>query len=588
MPSITTWTRLEPEIRPSDQGYDTAIRDRLLSVGAQARVHDPLWLLGRQWQLGEFQGEDAGSPIQAEIRIASSPLTAYSPVLPAAGSKSTGQSYRRDPVSNAPVVPLEALVEAERVRIDDDPSLRTSAEAGLRFVRLLVDGGLGRYRSAFLTAYPFPVVPEIELDPASAVLQRIVAGRAVDCVELRRQLRAVNPPASSGAFVLPSRPAVSVVDRLPMAAILKRWLDWYEAGLATEPAGPTAWVPERMEYRFAVAAPPLPGEQEAVLVAPSYGGDLDWHSFDRLAGSMGTSLGATGAAQSLPTTTVIPAAVRYPGMPSSRFWEFEDARVDLGAVEVQPGDLARLLLLEFSLVYGNDWFVVPVELVTGTLSRVAGLDVVDTFGQRRTIAAASEGDAGGRCRLFRLATPGSDTTSDALFLPPVLGPTLESNPVEQVRFARDETANLVWAIERSVESPTGRPIDLRREAPAPPSPVGADSEGLEYRLMSTLPRHWLPLVPSGSTGNPPLKLVLGAALVDGVVQTPSPQGRVVPSDLSLAAEEVPRDGLDVARLYRYARWVDGSTRLWSARRRRPASGEVSSALRYDFLGARTE
>ena len=80
MPSITTWTRLEPETRPSGQGYDTAIRDRLLSVGAQARVHDPLWLLGRQWQLGEFQGEDAGSPIQAEIRIASSPLTAYSPV----------------------------------------------------------------------------------------------------------------------------------------------------------------------------------------------------------------------------------------------------------------------------------------------------------------------------------------------------------------------------------------------------------------------------------------------------------------------------------------------------------------------------
>ena len=53
-------------------------------------------------------------------------------------------------------------------------------------------------------------------------------------------------------------------------------------------------------------------------------------------------------------TSLIPVKVRYPGMPSSRFWEFEDARVDLGAVQVEAGDLARLLLLEFSLAYGND------------------------------------------------------------------------------------------------------------------------------------------------------------------------------------------------------------------------------------------
>jgi hypothetical protein len=474
-------------------------------------------------------------------------------------------------------------VEAERVRFDDRPSLRQAAEAGLRFGRMLVDAGFLRYRAAFVKAYPFPVVPERDLDPASAVLQRIVAGRAVDGVALRLQLRTNNPPGSTRAFVLPPTPGVSVADRPLMATVLQGWLAWYEAGLITEPAGTASWASERMEYRFAVAAPPLPGEQEAVLVAPSYRGELDWHSFDRLAGSTGTSLGATGSARTLPAMKMIPAAVRYPGMPSSRFWEFEDARVDLGAVEVQPGDVVRLLLLEFSLAYGNDWFVVPIELVTGTLSRVAGLDVVDTFGERRTIAAASEGEPGKRSRLFRLATPGSDATGDALLLPPILGPSLESTPVEQVRFARDEMANLVWAIERSVESPAGTPLDLRRAEPAPPITVGADNGNLEYELMSRLPRYWLPLIPPDATAAPPLKLMLGAALVDGVVQTPSPQGRIVPPDLSLAAEEVSRDGVDVARLYRYARWVDGSTRLWAARRRRPASGEVSSALRYDFL-----
>ena len=30
------------------------------------RIHDPLWMLTRQWQLGEFQGNDAGSEMQGE------------------------------------------------------------------------------------------------------------------------------------------------------------------------------------------------------------------------------------------------------------------------------------------------------------------------------------------------------------------------------------------------------------------------------------------------------------------------------------------------------------------------------------------
>jgi hypothetical protein len=168
-------------------------------------------------------------------------------------------------------------------------------------------------------------------------------------------------------------------------------------------------------------------------------------------------------------------------------------------------------------------------------------------------------------------------------VPPALGPSLESAPVEQVRFARDETANLVWAIERTVESAVGRPLDLRRDQAALPPRVGADTASVEYRMMSALPRNWLPLMPADPSAPPPLKLNLGAVLVDGVVQAPAPRGRVVPADLSLAAEEVPRDGFDVARIYRYARWVDGSTRVWAARRRRPASGEASSALQFDFL-----
>src|SRR2546430_4660090 len=53
---LRIWDRLEPRARRVE--FDEAL---------QARVHDPLWLLGRQWQMGEFKGEDTGSAVLAKL-----------------------------------------------------------------------------------------------------------------------------------------------------------------------------------------------------------------------------------------------------------------------------------------------------------------------------------------------------------------------------------------------------------------------------------------------------------------------------------------------------------------------------------------
>src|SRR5690606_15915707 len=82
----------------------------------------------------------------------------------------------------------------------------------------------------------------------------------------------------------------------------------------------------------------------------------------------------------------IPSPVSYRGMPVSRWWEFEDGQVNLGAVDAGPQDLLRLLLLGFALDYGNDWFLVPVELPSGAIYRVASLVVTDSFGVRTQVA----------------------------------------------------------------------------------------------------------------------------------------------------------------------------------------------------------
>ena len=48
MPSITSWTRLEPQGSEGD-----------IAEGYAARIYDPLWLLARQWQLGMASCRDS-------------------------------------------------------------------------------------------------------------------------------------------------------------------------------------------------------------------------------------------------------------------------------------------------------------------------------------------------------------------------------------------------------------------------------------------------------------------------------------------------------------------------------------------------
>ena len=113
-------------------------------------------------------------------------------------------------------------------------------------------------------------------------------------------------------------------------------------------------------------------------------------------------------------------------MPAPRFWAFEDARIDLGAVGGGADDIARMLLIGFSVDYGNDWFVVPVELPVGSITRIESLDVTDTFGVTSRVRSASEADgAAAAWRMFGLSTD-DGSVAELLFVPPVLAGSLEA------------------------------------------------------------------------------------------------------------------------------------------------------------------
>jgi hypothetical protein len=556
------WSRLEP-----------IARDKSLETGLEARIHDPLWLLARQRQLGELTADaDLGSAVVATVSAQVAPLSGYRP-----GAPDGAATAAYDP--NA--APLEALVEAEPVRAQ--PTARLRARAGLHFLRLLATHGVGGYADAYRRQYALAAADASDAD--SRRFLAVVSGRAPDGARLYADLAPALRPAGKGAAGLPAEPPVDPRDTADVLRAAEDWLAWFDALFLEPGAGGTAWIDERLEYAFGLDASGVTLEADELT-----DGRLDWHAFS--SNGTASASGADGQATAVGPLTLVPSPVTYPGMPAQRFWEFEDAVVDFGGVEAQPEDLGRMLRAEFALVFGGDWLMVPVEAPLGALVRIVSLDVRDTFGRVLRIGPTSalEGSLGG-WRMFTL----SGTGDDGLLLPPVLAAKLRGRDLEEVLLLRDETANLAWAVERRIEGENGAPVERAQvsaeadgaaNGDARPEPSGT----LAYRLATSVPEHWLPLLPQRTQlQDPSVGLRLGAlerTLPDGTTEPVRPLGQLLQpltGDVVLHEEEVPREGARVTRAYQLARWVDGSTFLWLARRKAIGRGEGSSGLRYDVL-----
>lgn len=564
---------------------DLSINNPDLQDGLQARLHDPLWMLGRQWQFGEFNGADAGSPAAAQVIVDTAAVTRYQP-----GPRSGPHPARPYAADN---LALETLVEAEPVTDDSRPNWRLAAESGRHLLRLLEAARLGPTRAQWLASTYVLVAPAAEqarqMDAASLSFIHVLSGRTIDGLRVAARLRVLQAGNTLNDLFRESPfDQIAAGDQQKIIGIFTTWLTWLDR-LFQQGAAPSAWIPERMEYALSISGKTAAGE--VVLTAPEYlDGRLDWFSFTT---SSGSGLGATESRASL-TEAFLPAPVSFRGMPSARFWEFEDGAVNFASIQAAPQDLARLLLVKFALEYSNDWFLLPLELAVGTLSRIRALVVTNTFGERFLIPHANVVDGPSTpWRMFSL----TNDNQQLFFLPPILGPMLESQPVEDLSLLRDEMANVAWAVEQVVESASGRPLD-RHEAyqetlAAQPSPPAAGSDGapLIYRLGTTVPDYWIPLLPvkDGTT----LRLKRGAlpAFGEGGIQSVHrPKGRLLEPnrELLLFEEEVPREGARVTRTYQYARWIDGSTHLWIGRRKEPGRGEGSSGLQFDVAEKGTE
>ena len=605
-PSITGTTRLETQ--------PTAIN---LRAGLAAQLADPLWLLSRQWQFNEFQGEDAGTPLRLQFAVQGVKVDAF--------RAGTDSATPWQPITDHDV-PIETRVEAEPVW---STHARLRGEAGLHALRMATPA----VRVALLAAFPLALnaPSDPDADRAGLLWSTLLGARTIDARALADALRPLVDGAGKLAN-LPASLALGGADADDAKPMLATWLAWLDTLLYEGDPAQTSWQRNRLEYAFALKA------GDTRLEAGEYtDGHVDWEDF------RATAVAPAGESvrQTFSVASRHPTPVRYPGMPAERYWEFEDGNVNFAGAEAGVTDLIRMSVTEFALTFGNDWFLVPVRLPVGWVYRVADFVITDNFG----IAASANPIANPNGSQWTMYSMTADATlqgrlNHVMFLPDSLDGVQEGAVLEETMLARDEMANLAWAIEHTVQGESGEPLnrDLEAKALAFQQRIafdgGVDSPQLVYRLQTPVPSNWTPLLPVRDTPlnlSDPLSIrlaragmkrfypeasvdVIGAvdpgyidflalldaqdnfvtriAIGDGLrAYVFYPRGWMLRRDplhpmidddtLVIEEEEVPRIGGTLKRKFQYARSSDGRSWLWIGRSKTAGRGEAQSALRFD-------
>src|SRR5215510_10787364 len=148
-PTITLWNRLEGRPRTAD--FTRALR---------AEARDALWMLSRQWQMGEFGADDAGSPVMAMIHTSAARLDKYRP------NDHSVEKFENN-------IPLEAKVEGRAINFssaDRILSLDIRLLMGRQWLKMI--GRIGDYKKEFIAKYPIKPPDPMRASRGLAKLRR--------------------------------------------------------------------------------------------------------------------------------------------------------------------------------------------------------------------------------------------------------------------------------------------------------------------------------------------------------------------------------------------------------------------------------
>ncbi|MCB0629569.1 MAG: hypothetical protein R2824_19700 [Saprospiraceae bacterium] len=533
------------------------------------RIADPLWMLGRQWQFGEFRAEDNGSPVGVVGNYHKEKLGHYS----------LGGSTARQPVKS---VPVEARVEAMAVGNKD---LRSKVRIGQKFESMIRRAYNATDAPAMISAVrqKYPLQEPLKADERSLRFFKLMSGKVIDGGIL---LDAINAKQfAKGAF-------------LELASLADHLKNWYR-DLFLPPAADSAWKSHQLLHEFGLHKLANDQTDELTLSAPDYqNGHLDWYSFDK------AQVGIDPAQQSKQTEPLMPVNVSFAAMPDNRLFSFEDSRINLTDLDVDTTDLLKLLLIDFSLVSGSDWYSIPLKMELGEACWINYLEVTDVFGVHTRIQNSQNVgvflDENGlqTWDIFKIRDQNIGTyhpRDHFLFLAPATTFRMESRPLEELLFLRDEFANMVWAIERTVRNEMGTPTDgydLHLELNGPFLKETEETTGNEtmphFRLAAPVPTNWIPYLPFHlNTSQTEIELRQAMMIRNEANTDPvdiPPLSVLAGEDIPAVREEaIPRAGVRVQITRQRVRWTDGKTYIWQGRKVLAGRGEGNSGLSFDQL-----
>lgn len=588
---LGVWNRLEP--RPRKVDFTQALG---------VTTADALWMLTRQWQFGEFTGEDAASGIKAAVTAGFTPVSRIS-------IDGQVEAFNKS-------LPLEAQIEAEPVPFD----WRTNLQVSAYWKKLLKKAGVPQaVFQHFIHFFPMTKLlgnwdeADVQGDRKLRNQFDFLETKALDSALFIKELDLKSGNAAevlknhlNYPLLLTTEQSEIDTYQSSLADAGKLLQDWFNS-LYCMPkiTGKSAWNSSRLEYRFDLAAPDLEANRPRIALRSSeyYQGQPDWFAFERDDAVPPTNPLVKKDLMNGEQTTVetksielLSAITDYPGMPTARWWEFENNVINFGKIDANTSDLTTIVMAEFGFLHSKDWRVVPFNVKFGSISKIQHIVVTDSFGFNISINAPNADDWH-FIGLTQQKSNGTYTADPSLFFPPLAYKTQEGRPIEHVLFARDEMANMVWAIEKTVPGFVGVGTDayqafLRRKSTFPTKSEIEHDATYKYQLMSDVPENWVPFIPAKIPGSQSeIRLLRGKTIKSYDLQNSTdhfvkPRGKFlteVPFPYFIFEEEVPREGIQVYRNFRRTRWINGKVVCWLGRKKNAGRGEGSSGLVFDNI-----
>ena len=163
----------------------------------------------------------------------------------------------------------------------------------------------------------------------------------------------------------------------------------------------------------------------------------------------------------------LPTPASFAAAPNKRLWQMEDRNVFMGNSVEEPSE-ANSVVMRFATMYSNDWMLFPLKTEIGQYITIERIDVIDSFGQRHTMSGDCRagnkeqlGEYEEQWQVFVNSTVGDAkrTAINGLYYAQQLAATIEGKPVEEIKILRDEIANMVWGVENIVSDGCGGTLD---------------------------------------------------------------------------------------------------------------------------------